>query len=290
LKQEFAWASHLGIGSIVLPTPSANCTNYALSINAALTSLSRLQMLVQIPLISPVVLNADEEEAEILEKELSINQRPKNDPWEWWNTLRTLTSYHNSLCVMLEITEDLPDQEILKKWVAEPVRLVVIPTSLFIAGEKGLPVLPEAHKHFLMTLYDHSLIQYVIKGAPKHPKGLKVYVQYLSFLKTQMPTLSAQHKFEYPYRDYLQMPLQPLMDNLESQTYEVFEQDPIKYAQYELAVYRALLDLPIEKEVLLMVVGAGRGPLVVGSLNAAKNANRKIRIFAVEKNPNAVIT
>lgn len=26
---------------------------------------------------------------------------------------------------------------------------------------------------------------------------------------------------------------QPLMDNLESQTYEVFEKDPIKYSQYQ---------------------------------------------------------
>ena len=32
------------------------------------------------------------------------------------------------------------------------------------------------------------------------------------------------------------------MDNLESSTYEVFEKDPIKYSQYETAVYKALLD------------------------------------------------
>jgi len=29
------------------------------------------------------------------------------------------------------------------------------------------------------------------------------------------------------YEDYLQSPLQPLMDNLESGTYEVFEKDPV---------------------------------------------------------------
>jgi len=32
------------------------------------------------------------------------------------------------------------------------------------------------------------------------------------------------------------------MDNLESQTYETFEKDPIKYAKYQEAVYKALLD------------------------------------------------
>ena len=39
-----------------------------------------------------------------------------------------------------------------------------------------------------------------------------------------------------------------------------------------------------------MVLGAGRGPLVTASMNAARRANVKIRVFAVEKNPNAVVT
>ncbi len=44
-------------------------------------------------------------------------------------------------------------------------------------------------------------------------------------------------------------------------------------------------------EVLtVMVVGAGRGPLVRAALTAAKTAQRRVRVFAVEKNPNAVVT
>lgn len=38
------------------------------------------------------------------------------------------------------------------------------------------------------------------------------------------------------------MPLQPLQDNLELQTYETFERDTPKYAAYERAVHDALLD------------------------------------------------
>ena len=41
-----------------------------------------------------------------------------------------------------------------------------------------------------------------------------------------------------------QAPLQPLQDNLESQTYETFEKDGTKYAQYQAAVHAALLDRP----------------------------------------------
>lgn len=43
------------------------------------------------------------------------------------------------------------------------------------------------------------------------------------------------------------------MDNLESQTYEAFEKDPVKYSQYEKAVVKALEQLPADKTTILMV-------------------------------------
>jgi protein arginine N-methyltransferase 5 len=92
-----------------------------------------------------------------------------------------------------------------------------------------------------------------------------------------------------------QAPLQPLQDNLESQTYETFERDIKKYTTYQEAVYRALLarcpTAGVDAEAtVLMVVGAGRGPLVRASLLAAEKARRELRVYAVEKNPNAVVT
>lgn len=41
---------------------------------------------------------------------------------------------------------------------------------------------------------------------------------------------------------------------------------------------------------IVMVLGAGRGPLVSASIQAANKAERKIQVYAVEKNPNAVVT
>lgn len=41
------------------------------------------------------------------------------------------------------------------------------------------------------------------------------------------------------YRNYIQSPLQPLADNLESATYETFENDSIKYDLYEFALEKA---------------------------------------------------
>ena len=42
----------------------------------------------------------------------------------------------------------------------------------------------------------------------------------------------------------LYRPFQPLADDLQSTTYQTFEQDPIKYANYEEATFRALREWP----------------------------------------------
>lgn len=42
--------------------------------------------------------------------------------------------------------------------------------------------------------------------------------------------------------------------------------------------------------MVLMVVGAGRGPIVRSAINASKNTKRKCKIFIVEKNPAAILT
>ena len=41
---------------------------------------------------------------------------------------------------------------------------------------------------------------------------------------------------------------------------------------------------------VVMDVGAGRGPLVSASLKAADQTGRKVKVHAVEKNVNAVVT
>jgi predicted RNA methylase len=47
--------------------------------------------------------------------------------------------------------------------------------------------------------------------------------------------------------------------------------------------------MPCYPHRIIMVVGAGRGPLVKASLMAAEKARRKVKVWAVEKNPNAII-
>ena len=116
----------------------------------------------------------------------------------------------------------------------------------------------------------------IIKGVSPLPTGLIPYQHYIRFLYSKyISQLSPQEMFEEPYRDFLQSPLQPLAHHLQSSTYETFEKDPVKYAQYCTAIKQALLDRCREDQrFVIMVVGAGRGPLVSAALKAAKEAKR----------------
>lgn len=129
--------------------------------------------------------------------------------------------------------------------------------------------------------------------------GVTLYRVYLDYIwKKGFQTISPLQRYGKGYEDYLQIPLQPLMDNLESGTYEVFEKDPVKYCKYQDAIFAALKHkaklikeegLPVRK-LIVTVVGAGRGPLVRAVLNAADVSKIAVKIYAVEKNPNAVLT
>lgn len=73
--------------------------------------------------------------------------------------------------------------------------------------------------------------------------------------------------------------------------YDVFEKDQVKYIEYQNAIQAALKDVPSDIKVpVIMVVGAGRGPLVQAALNASYIEQRKCNIYAVEKNPYAINT
>lgn len=129
------------------------------------------------------------------------------------------------------------------------------------------------------------------------PTTSSSHIDYMRWLESEQPPFGV---LETPiltsFQDWLQSPLQPLSDNLESATYEVFEGDPVKYDQYEIATMEALIEWkklkkPTSKEgkIVIAVAGSGRGPLVTRALKAADYAKADVEVWAVEKNPNAYV-
>jgi protein arginine N-methyltransferase 5 len=123
------------------------------------------------------------------------------------------------------------------------------------------------------------------------------HLSYMRYLQRNQPPKTQLEQFGGGFQDYLQSPLQPLTDNLESITYEVFEKDPIKYAWYEQAIAQALQDWRDQQKttssedgaVVIAVAGSGRGPLVTRALNASALTGIPVRVYAIEKNPNAYV-
>ena len=54
--------------------------------------------------------------------------------------------HHSSLCCALEVTSDLPSEETIEQWLAEPVKLLILPTSIFLTNSTGFPVLSKRHQ------------------------------------------------------------------------------------------------------------------------------------------------
>uniref|UniRef100_A0A3B4EDC2 Protein arginine N-methyltransferase 5 n=1 Tax=Pygocentrus nattereri TaxID=42514 RepID=A0A3B4EDC2_PYGNA len=294
LVQELNFCAYLGLPAFMIPLKGPQCANLArVLLNHIHTGHHSSMFWIRVPLLAP-----EDTREDLIENEPSNQIDDSNNEektWGWWHSFRTLCDYNKRICLAIEIGADIPSDTVIDKWLGEPIKAAILPTSIFLTNKKGFPVLSKAHQRIIFRLFKLEA-QFIFTGTNRHSeKDFRSYLQYLEYLNQNRPAPNAYELFAKGYEDYLQSPLQPLMDNLESQTYEVFEKDPIKYSQYQQAVYKCLLDrVPEEQKEtnvqVLMVLGAGRGPLVNSSLRAAKQADRKLRVYAVEKNPNAVIT
>ncbi|MES1905921.1 MAG: Protein arginine N-methyltransferase 5 [Paramarteilia canceri] len=124
--------------------------------------------------------------------------------------------------------------------------------------------------------------------------------------------------FGLEYQKTLLTPLQPLRDNLNSEIYNVFEHDTVKYVAYA-AAFRSALKLAFDKkcsqqkkdthiiiennnrdcknelennsnQIVVIVLGPGRGPLVAKVVEESNLLDIPIDLYVVEKNKYVIPT
>lgn len=279
LSEEFGWAIHLGLQAVMLPTPSLSCPNYARCVAqlAAQASIYQ-QMWIRIPLTTPFTSKNIRGDAGEQKRGYSCNQ----DGWLLWNKFRFLANHNHRIGVALEFTEDIfsaagssssnSDSDsahgsadntsnadadadaagdysgnasinMIRRWCGENVKAIVLHTRIFYRNKKGFPVLDKPMQYAISLLLKQKM-QVIFKGRAHHEQKYLPYTQYIDHLRSKYsPHETDDERFCAAYKDTLQSPLQPLTDNLESQTYEVFERDPVKYARYQDAVEAALREL-----------------------------------------------
>ncbi|XP_013110933.2 protein arginine N-methyltransferase 5 [Stomoxys calcitrans] len=285
LKRDISWAEHLQYGGYtMMRLKGPNNLNLA----RVLTNKIKGILLIHVPLYNSAVAQSswrrDVSEEEILAKSES------DDSWHWWNRFRWAADFNPKLRLVLELNEgDRPSIDIIQRWLGEPVEAIMIPSTMFIRNRHNYPVLPKNWQEILkLFMKSHANI---IVSTDCGDTSLKLYSDYLTNFREMHKDVHILQSFE----DVLEIPLQPLYDNLDSYTYEIFEKDPVKYKLYQDAIEAALKDRVQEDEIdnklsIVMVLGAGRGPLARAALNAAERTGRKIRLYIIEKNPNAIRT
>jgi protein arginine N-methyltransferase 5 len=272
-RQELSWCAHIGIhvAFMDLPKTPTGVLCVARCLNQLLEELPYLVVVVRVPL-TPLEENAE---------------------YKAWNTLYASCAVNERLKLSLILNADLPDTLEWQRWLAEPVHSITISTEAFLTNRSGYPVISKAHQQFLHRFMKHGAG--LILSDDTNATRLDLYAEYLGQLHTSLPAPEAVDELAEGYHDVLQSPLQPLMHNLDASTYHIFQLDPVKYVMYEKAVYQALVDSkPFWDEdyvPVIMVVGAGgHGPLVNCCIQAAAAANVHCKLYAIEKNPNAIIT
>lgn len=230
----------------------------------------------------------------------------------------------------------LPEKDLQSRWFSEPLQYLTFSPATFQLNKAGQASLTRYHQemiykymrlkhapYFLLcdvgpdvekdlepsaAIDPSSSIEFpsLAEAAAAQPaKEIKrrtpehnPYAAYLRHVERQQEPFSYLEQTTLTnFQDWLQSPLQPLSDNLESVTYEVFEGDPVKYWQYQQAITEALRDWSAKKKptsgpdgvVVIAVAGSGRGPLVTRALRASEETGVPVRVWAVEKNPNAYV-
>lgn len=315
MNEELSYCRGLGVPAIMLTLHGRDTNNLARILQTYYETSHHISLIwARVPMVCNKMLRDHVDHEDNGDSEESWNET-----WFWWSKFHERLEWDKRVGVVLELSADLPSEDLLKRWLGEPVKAIIVPTSIFHNNKKGYPVLSRAHQQLVVNMVEHEA-QVIVSGARR--SNIEFYLQYLYRLWKRRPNPADDPMLSYArgWEDYLQTPLQPLADNLDTHTYNVFEKDPVKYDQYQKAIALALTDLQkldtqvhnqdasildamIEKKesgqgdsdnnnkkvFTVMVLGAGRGPLVRATLNAADITNSKVKVIAVEKNPCAVV-
>ena len=212
MDSEITYAVHLGLPALLFECPASVTAITQLSriLNSKLTFSGGFQNLpqfwVQIPIHSPIE-SSNSWRNDFVDQEFE-------DTWFRWHRLRSHITIDKRVAIALELNEQLPDQTVLNRWAGEPVKAVILPTSIFTTNRRSYPVLTKAHQMFIRNLITKMSndIHFIIKGHNRH-NDIKHYTQYIDHIRsTQLPS-DVIAQFARGYEDYLQIPLQVFLSN-----------------------------------------------------------------------------
>ena len=130
LKQQLAWAGHLGLQAVLLPPvpQTMRAAHYSQAVQQALSGLTTMAIWMTVPLTGgvPPVPPATPGAAAAAVVELSSPSSPSSspppapaaaaaDPWETWHQFRALSDFHHLLGCVLQLGPELPSPQLMNR-------------------------------------------------------------------------------------------------------------------------------------------------------------------------------
>ena len=112
LLQELKYASHLGLPAVMVTLHGRNHFNLARIVSNYIVKGASFQMWVQVPVCQPDLSKYEDRE------------RPVEQTWDWWNTFRLVADSSSKINLCLDLTEELPGNIEIERWLGEPVKTV----------------------------------------------------------------------------------------------------------------------------------------------------------------------
>ena len=115
LLQELKYASHLGLPAVMVTLQGRHHTNLARIVSNYLVKGASFQMWVQVPVCPPDLGKYED------------RGRAAEQTWDWWNTFRLVADSSSKVNLCLDLTEQLPENIQVERWLGEPVKTVSSP-------------------------------------------------------------------------------------------------------------------------------------------------------------------
>ena len=208
LKRELNFTVHLGLAAILLPLNKLNNSNLSRIIYTYLMKGGNGQVWIRVPLncqdkkmpskdssIQDSLNGSDQtknhllnggdpcKDNKILTKISKEELNRSNDTWQWWDVFRGCANTEKRLFLALSLDKDPPDESRLERWLGEPVKALILSTSLFLTNKRGCPVLPRGVQAVIKRFIPLK-VQYIIEGR-NLGHDMQLYQQYMDHLVDQ---------------------------------------------------------------------------------------------------------
>ncbi|KAG7829763.1 hypothetical protein KL920_002622 [Ogataea angusta] len=152
LSNEIAYAQFLGVRKLLLAPPKDlnHLAVFTNSLNSILHKFSDMEISISLPICEDPQTNPTTGELIPIIDPLST--------WDMWNTIRIHCNYHRNLTVSLASPKQNIPENVVNRWLLEPIRFYLISSSRFIPNSKGYPVLNKYNQLIIWKIIQKKIL------------------------------------------------------------------------------------------------------------------------------------